>query len=84
LAVSSDRIAQRLRELLAFQVGAPEASLSAASTPQNTPGWDSVANLTFMAAVEEEFSVTIEPEDMMNLRSLGDIAAYLDAHPRRG
>jgi acyl carrier protein len=81
--MSESAIAGRLRELLAYQSGAPEESLGESSTPQNTEGWDSVANLGFMAAIEEEFDVTIATRDVMNLKSLGDIAAYLEAHAPR-
>jgi acyl carrier protein len=77
-----ERIARRLRELLAFHSGAAESSLGPGSTPQNTHGWDSVANLGLFAAIEEEFEVTIATRDVMQLKSLGDIGAYLEAHAK--
>jgi|HubBroStandDraft_1064217.scaffolds.fasta_scaffold300259_2 acyl carrier protein len=73
---------RRLRELLAYHSGAPEESLGPDSTPQNTHGWDSVANLGLMAAIEDEFQVTIATRDVLRLKSLGDIAAYLEAQPQ--
>jgi acyl carrier protein len=79
-----ETITRRLRELLAYHSGAPEESLGASSTQQNTHGWDSVANLGLMAAVEEEFNVTIATKDVLNLHSLGDIAAYLEKHAPGG
>jgi acyl carrier protein len=78
--MADDRIARRLRELLSYQSGVPEESLDASSTPLNTVGWDSVANLGFMAAIEEEFKVTIATRDAVRLRSLGDIEVYLRGH----
>lgn len=77
-------IAKRLRELLAFYSGASEGSLGAASTPQNTPGWDSAANLNFIAAIEDEFSVTIATRDVIKLRTLGDFVTYLTARESPG
>lgn len=76
---SEAAITKRLAELLSFYSGAPEASLGAASSPQNTQGWDSAANLNFIAAIEEEYSVTIPTRDVVKLRTLGDFAAYLAA-----
>jgi acyl carrier protein len=64
--------------------GAPEESLSAASTSQNTGGWDSYANLTLMASIEEEFGVRFETSDMMQLKSLGDLASWLEARRPAG
>lgn len=77
-------IAGRLVALLAHHSGAPGESLGLESTPQNTPGWDSVANLGLLAAVEDDFNVTIATRDAMKLRSLGDIAVYLEAHAASG
>ena len=72
-------IADRLRELLAFYSGAPEATLRPDSTPQNTEGWDSLANLNLMAALETEYGLTIATRDVLKLRSLGDIGEYVEA-----
>jgi acyl carrier protein len=70
--------------LLAEHCGAPEASLNDRSTPHNTPGWDSAANLNFVAALEDEFGVIIATRDAIRLRSLGDLTAYLEAHTQGG
>lgn len=72
-------IRDRLRQLLAKNVDVPEASLNETSTAQNTAGWDSVANLSFMADIEDEFGVTVTTNDAMRMKSLGDIAAFLEA-----
>jgi acyl carrier protein len=82
--MADEAIAQRLRELLAFYSGAPEATLRGDSTPQNTEGWDSLANLNLMAAIESEYGLTIATRDVMKLRSLGDIAAYVEANTVTG
>ncbi len=78
--MTEETIARRLRELLAYHSGAAEATLRGDSTPQNTEGWDSLANLNFMAAIEDEFGVTIATRDVIKLRSLGDIASYVQAN----
>jgi acyl carrier protein len=77
-------IARRLRELLAYHSGAPEVSLRTDSTPQNTEGWDSLANLNLMAAIEDEFGVTVATRDVVKLRTLGDIAAYVEENAVTG
>jgi acyl carrier protein len=75
--MSAEAIAKRLAELLSYFSGAPESSLHAGSTPQNTHGWDSAANLNFIAAIEDEFAVTIATRDVIKLRTLGDFGAYV-------
>ena len=73
-------IADRLRELLSFYSGAPEATLRPYSAPQSTEGWDSLANLNLMAALESEYGLTIATRDVLKLRSLGDIGEYVQAN----
>jgi acyl carrier protein len=68
----------RIRALVSAHAGAPMATLGPASTPQNTEGWDSVANLSLMEAIEEEFELTLSTRDAMSLKSLGDIAAFVE------
>lgn len=82
--MADETIARRLRELLAYHSGAPEATLQGDSSSKNTEGWDSVANLNLMAAIEEEFGVTIATRDVIKLRSLGDITAYVEANAMAG
>ncbi len=78
-----DPILQRLRALLSEFTSVPESELRADSTPENTAGWDSAANLFLFAAIEEEYTVTFGTRDIMRLRSLGDIAAFLTASNAR-
>lgn len=39
-----------------------------------------MANLNLMAALEEEFGVTIATRDVLKLRSLGDIQGFVEEH----
>lgn len=78
------QIARRLKELLADHSGESPDSLGPHSTPQNTPGWDSYANLSVMAAIEEEFAVTFSTRDALQLRSLGDLIAWVEQHAAAG
>ena len=83
-AKPDDAVLRRLIALLSSYTSVPEDRLGAASTPQNTEGWDSVANLRLLAAVEEEFNLTIGTRDAIHLRSLGTIARYIgDKCPSR-
>jgi acyl carrier protein len=75
----SDRLIERLSGLLADVCGAPAASLGPEARPGVTPGWDSVANLGFIAAVEDEFGVTITTNETLAIKSLGDMAKLLAA-----
>lgn len=70
---SLDVISARLVVLLSEITGTPPERLTALSTPKNTPGWDSVANLSFIGAVEEEFDLTISTAQALQLETLADM-----------
>lgn len=53
-----------------FRVPADAVSLD--STPDNTPGWDSLAHLMLAAALEQTFSVALAPADIVGISSLRD------------
>jgi acyl carrier protein len=72
-------LVERLAGLLADVCGAPIATLNAESAPGVTAGWDSVANLGFIAAVEDEFNITISTNEVLAIKSLGDMAKLVTA-----
>ena len=78
---SPDLVVARLAKLLSDVTGTPVAALSVASTPTNTDGWDSMANLTFIEAIEEEFGITISTAQALRMHSLGEIATFVRAQP---
>ena len=55
------------------------AMIVSPAAPGVTPGWDSVANLGFIAAVEDEFGVTISTSEALRVKSLGDMASLIAA-----
>lgn len=46
---------------------------------EGTDPWDSVASVTLIFAVEEDFNVEIEPEDLEGLASFEKIYRYLES-----
>jgi acyl carrier protein len=68
-----DGLHERLAALLADVSGAPASSLGPDAAPGVTPGWDSVTNLAFIAAVEDELGVAITTAESLAIKSLGDM-----------
>jgi acyl carrier protein len=63
--------------LLAAAIGTSLESVRADASQSTIAEWDSVANLGFIAAVEDEFGVSILTAEAMNLHSLADMSALL-------
>ena len=68
---------QHLCGLLAEVCGTAPSSLGPESAPGVTPGWDSVTNLSFIAAVEDEFGITISTKEALGLKNLADMASLV-------
>lgn len=75
-----DPVLARALALLAYYAGVAVDALRPDSRPDNTPGWDSVANLSVLGALEEEFGVTFGTSDVLGFRTLGDIARFVAEH----
>jgi long-chain acyl-CoA synthetase len=59
-------------------------SLSPASTPRDTPGWDSLAHMALIAAVEQRFGIRLSAKDMLRVGRLGDLATIARKHGSEG
>jgi acyl carrier protein len=60
-----------------FQV--PADKLGPASSPDNLDGWDSVQHLNLVMAIEAQFSVVFEPEEIAAMQDLGAVARILES-----
>lgn len=71
---------QKLCALAAGIFGVQEASLSSDSTPLNTNGWTSLAHITLVTAVEQEFNVRFGMNEIIAIKSMRDLQALLERH----
>jgi len=49
-----------------------------AATQQTLPDWDSLATITLVGVIEEEFNIRIDFEQMVELDAFAAIAEYLE------
>lgn len=68
--------AERIRELAAGVFGVESSSLSLRSTADDVESWDSFAQLNLLVAIEDDFEIELDPEQMQDLQDLG---ALVDA-----
>ena len=45
--------------------------------PDTVAGWDSTANVTLLAVIEEEFDLTVAADDLERLDSFAALLAYV-------
>jgi len=59
--------------------GVDPRSLNASSSPEQVEAWDSVQHLNLVLALESKYGVAFEPEEMEELKNLGQIATLVAA-----
>ena len=60
-------------------LGVPATRLNAASSPDNVENWDSVQHLNLVLALEERFSLQLSPEEIEQMKTLGDTAKLIES-----
>lgn len=73
----ADTRARLLRSFAAVFPELSESQLEGASLG-SLEAWDSVATITLLSLVEEEFGVSFEPEDLARLTSFAKIFDHLE------
>ena len=69
----------RVRTVAAREFNVDAATLSAASEAADVSGWDSSTHLVLMMALEDEFGVSFELDEVTELTTIGGIADAIDA-----
>lgn len=54
------------------------AEITADSSQETVEQWDSMHQLSIAFEIESEFGISLEPEEMTLLKSVGDIVRFLE------
>ena len=71
----ADQLLDRIRGIAADVLEVPVAKISASSSPENIDSWDSVHHLNLVLALEQEFKLQFEPEEIDQMK---DVQHVLD------
>lgn len=80
----SHEVFDRVRQVAADIFAAPADGMTRQSSPEEIEKWDSVQHLSLVLALEQEFNVQFDPEEMDRMKTLGDISDLLDSKLPRG
>lgn len=69
-----NEIKNKVCEIVASICGVEVSEVSENSTVGDFPQWDSVGHLSILSSVEEAFDISFEPEEMMEMEDVKDIA----------
>lgn len=69
---------ERVQEVAADVFNVPKDCIAGQSSPQNIDGWDSVQHLNLVLALEQRFAVQFPPEEIVQMKSIGDIVGLVE------
>ena len=67
------RVARVFSEVL----GIPADAITDATSPDNTPQWDSMAAMSLVVAIEDEFDVTLSTAEIIAMRDVSIVRRVL-------
>lgn len=68
----SELIETRVRQVAADVFNLPLEQVTAQSSPQTIETWESLQHLNLVLALEQEFAISIDPEEIAQIGSIGD------------
>jgi acyl carrier protein len=69
---------EQVRTLAADILQVAPEQITEASTPERIESWDSVQHLNLVLALETQFNVEFEPEEIEQMKSIGNIASLVE------
>ena len=73
-----DNIEQRVRKIVAEQLGVNEADIKNESSFVDDLGADSLDTVELVMAFEENFDIEVPDEEAEKLQSVADVVAYIE------
>ena len=73
-----ENVEQRVKKIVAEQLGVNEAEIKNESSFIDDLGADSLDTVELVMALEEEFSVEIPDEDAEKMKTVGDAIKYIE------
>ena len=77
-----DNIEQRVKKIVAEQLGVPEADIKNESSFVNDLGADSLDTVELVMALEDEFGIEIPDEDAEKINTVQNAIDYALAHKK--
>ena len=74
----SSQLFERVRCIAADVLQVPATQLTQDSSTENVESWDSVHHLNLVLALEQEFDLQFEPEEIDQMHSLSHIVNVLE------
>jgi acyl carrier protein len=78
--VTPRQILDRVTAVVADTLGLDELALTPETTAADVEGWDSLAHVQIIVAVEREFGVRFRTGEIATIKDVGDLVARVGHH----
>lgn len=79
--MTREYVLNKLTEIIADQLGIPDLQLTESTTAKDITGWDSLAHVTIILAVEKEYRFKLRTSEIGRLQN---VAGLVDVILQRG
>lgn len=69
----------QIRSMASDLFGVPSEQITVASSPQTIETWDSIQHLNLVLALEEKFSLQLSPEEIEQMKNIGETAKLIES-----
>lgn len=74
---------QKIQEIFRDIIGRADITLKPTDTPADIDGWDSVAHINILAAIQDEFGIELTLDEISGFANAGDIIAAITAKTQK-
>jgi acyl carrier protein len=71
-------ISEKLKEIVRHEFDAEGIDLNDDTMATDVPGWDSFSHISIIHRVEKEFGIRFKPLEIISLKNLGDLQAFIE------
>lgn len=71
-------ILEQVIRVVAETLNIPPSTITRESSAENTIGWDSLAHVNLMIAIEQTFDIALDVEDFAKLNSIQSITEFIE------
>jgi acyl carrier protein len=75
----NEQVLNRVREIVSDVLQVDAGAITPDSSPENVASWDSVQSLNLVLALEDEYGLQFLPEEMDQMKTVGEIAQIVTA-----
>ena len=73
IAIKEDTMEERIQKVLRSVFASHEGSFDVSFGPTEIAGWDSLNHLNLVMALQDEFNIQLDFEEMLEIKVVGDI-----------